>query len=103
MSSTAEPNHLNSNQRDTLLQVFEHPTSHNIEWPAVLSLLEAVGSVEQRPDGKYLVRIGAETEVLTRPKDKDIDVQEVVDLRRMLTAAGYRAVAEELVAKGKEA
>lgn len=103
MSSMAEPKHLNNRQRDTLLQVFEHPTSHNIEWQAVLSLLEAVGSVEQRPDGKYLVRIGAETEVLTRPRDKDIDVQEVVDLRRMLTTAGYRAVAEDLDAKGKEA
>jgi len=66
-------------------------TSHNIEWQAVLSLLEAVGSVEQRPDGKYLVHVGEETEVLTRPKDKESDVQQVVDLRRMLTTAGYRA------------
>jgi hypothetical protein len=102
MSSTSDPKHLNNRQRDTLLQVFDHPTSHNIEWQAVLSLLEAVGSVEQRPDGKYVVHIGAETEVLTRPKDKDIDVQHVVDLRRMLTTAGYGRVVEELQAKGKE-
>jgi hypothetical protein len=102
MSSASAPKHLNNRHRDTLLQVFEHPTSHNIEWHAVLSLLEAVGSVEQRPDGKYLVHVGEETEVLTRPKDKDIDVQLVVDLRRMLTTAGYRAVAEQLDAKGKE-
>jgi len=26
---------------------------------------------------------------LTRPKHKDIDVQQVLDLRRMLTGAGY--------------
>jgi hypothetical protein len=103
MSSTAEPKHLNNTQRDTLLQVFEHPTSHNIEWQAVLSLLEAAGSVDRRGDGKYVVHIGVETEVFTHPKDKDIDVQEVVDLRRMLTAAGYGAVAKELEAKGKEA
>jgi hypothetical protein len=102
MSSTSEPKHLNNRQRDTLLQVFDHPTSHNIEWQAVLSLLEAVGSVEQRPDGKYVVHIGGETEALTRPKDKDIDVQHVVDLRRMLTTAGYGRVVEELQAKGKE-
>jgi hypothetical protein len=99
----AEPKHLNNRQRDTLLRVFERPTSHNIEWLAVLSLLEALGSVEQRPDGKYVVRIGAETEVLTRSKDKDIDVQEIVDLRRMLSSAGYGAVAEALESKGKEA
>ena len=45
------PEHLNNHHRDTLLQIFQHPASHNIEWPAVLSLLEAVGSVEQRHDG----------------------------------------------------
>jgi hypothetical protein len=102
MSSTSDPQHLDSNQRDTLLQLFQHPTSHNIEWHAVLSLLEAVGTVEQRHDGKFLVHIGPETEVLTRPKDKDIDVQQVVDLRRMLTGAGYLPVVEELGSKGKE-
>ncbi len=102
MSSTSGPQHLDSNQRDTLLQIFQHPTSHNIEWRAVLSLLEAVGSVERRHDGKFSVHVGAETEVVTRPKQKDIDPQQVVDLRRMLTGAGYGAVVEELEAKGKE-
>jgi hypothetical protein len=100
--STSEPEHLNPHQRDTLLQIFQHPTSHNIEWQAVLSLLEAAGSVELRHDGKYLVDVGGENVVLARPKDKDIDVQLVVDLRRMLTGAGYAAVVEEMEAKGKE-
>jgi len=102
MSSTSEPAHLNNNQRDTLLQVFQHPTSHNIEWPAVLSLLEAVGTVEERHDGKFHVRIGAETEVFTRPRRKDIDVQQIIDLRRMLTNAGYGDLVKEMEAKGKE-
>lgn len=102
MSSPPGPVHLNSHHRDTLVQLFQHPTSHNIEWHAVLSLLEAVGSVEQHHDGKYVVRIGAATEVLTPPKGKDIDVQEVVDLRRMLAAAGYDAVVDELENRGKQ-
>src|SRR4249919_1022108 len=92
--STLEPEHLNNHHRDTLLQIFQHPTSHNIEWHAVLSLLEAVGSVEQRHDGKYVVRVGDEQVVLVRPKHKDVDVQQVVDLRRMLISAGYDAVVE---------
>ncbi len=96
------PEHLSNHHRDTLLQIFQHPASHNIEWPAVLSLLEAVGSVEQHHDGKYVVTLGTETEVFTPPKHKDIDVQQVVDLRRMLTSAGYRSVVDELEAKGKE-
>jgi hypothetical protein len=100
--SIPTPEHLNNRHRDTLLQIFQHPAGHNIEWPAVLSLLEAVGSAEQRHDGKYLVSVGTESEVLTPPKHKDIDIQQVVDLRRMLTTAGYRAVVDELQAKGKE-
>jgi len=100
--STSKPEHLNNHQRDTLLQIFQHPTSHNIEWHGVLSLLEAVGSVELRHDGKYVVRVGSQNAVLTRPKHKDIDAQQVVDLRRMLTGAGYGAAVEDLEAKGKE-
>jgi len=100
--SSSEPKRLNHRQRDTLLQIFEHPVGHNIEWPAVLSLLEATGSVDRRHDGKYEVRIGDETEVLTFPKGKDIDTQQVLDVRRMLTGAGYGALVEELRAKGKE-
>ena len=66
----------------------------------MLSLLEAAGSVELRHDGKYLVRVGGENVVLARPKRKDIDVQQVVDLRRMLTSAGYGAVVEEMEGDG---
>jgi hypothetical protein len=102
MSSTSGPEHLSSNHRDTLLQIFQHPTSHNIEWHSVLSLLEAVGSVEQQHDGKFHVKIGDETEFLTRPKDKDIDIQQVVDVRRMLTGAGYGSLVADLESKGKE-
>lgn len=57
----------------------------------MVSLLAAVGSVEERHDGKVAVTIGAETEFFDVPAHKDIDTQTVVDLRRMLTAAGYRA------------
>jgi hypothetical protein len=67
-----------------------------------LSLLEATGTVEQKHDGKFQVRLGDAVEVVTKPKHKDIDVQQVVDLRRIFTAAGYDAVVKDLEAKGKE-
>ena len=47
----AEPEHLNSHQRDTMAQIFNHPLSHNIEWHAVLSLLNAVGTVQETHKG----------------------------------------------------
>jgi hypothetical protein len=68
----------------------EHPTSHNIEWRAVMSLLEAVGEVTVRHDGRVAVKIGPELEFLRPPAGKDIDEQMVIDLRRMLSNAGYR-------------
>jgi hypothetical protein len=89
MSSTSEPVHLNNHHRNTLRQLFEHPVSHNIEWHAVVSLLQAIGSVERHHDGKVAVTVGSQSAVLTPPKDKDIDTQAAADLRRMLSAAGY--------------
>ena len=102
MSSPPEPKHIAGHHRDTLLQIFQHPTSHNVEWHDVISLLETVGSVEQRHDDMFVFRIGEEREVLRRPKEKDMDTQQLVDLRRMLTSAGYDTVVADLEAKGKE-
>jgi hypothetical protein len=87
--TSPEPGHLDSRHRATLRQIFQHPASHNVEWHAVLSLLEAVGSVAVRHDGKVAVKIGAEQEFLEPPAGKDVDDQMLVDLRRMLRGAGY--------------
>lgn len=89
--STPEPTHLNNHHRNTLRRLFQHPVSHNIEWHAVVSLLEAIGTVTEHRDGKLAVTVGSSTEFLDPPvRDKDLDVQTVVDLRRMLGAAGFR-------------
>jgi hypothetical protein len=89
MSSSPEPEHLNNHHRDTLRELFQHPVSHNIEWHAVVSLLEAVGSVERRHDGRVAVTVGTETEIFDPPAHKDTSQQAVADLRRMLSQAGY--------------
>jgi hypothetical protein len=90
MPPEPEAGHLSGRHRDTLRQIFDHPTSHNIEWHAVVSLLDAVGTVSTSHDGKLDVTVGAEKAFLEEPKGKDIDAQMVVDLRRMLAAAGYQ-------------
>jgi hypothetical protein len=78
---------LDSHHRATVEKIFSHPTSHNIDWRDVLSLLEAVGTVEEEHDGHYKVTLGPETEMI-QPRHGDIDTQMIVDLRRMLKAAG---------------
>ena len=79
---------LSHRHRDTLEKIFSHPSSGNIEWRQVLSLLAAVGTTTQEPNGKVKVELGGETQVLQPPGDKDVDRQMVVELRRMLTNAG---------------
>ena len=88
---------LNNHHSDTLTAIFQHPVSHNIRWHDALSLMEAVGEVIEEHDGKFKVTIGDEIEVLSRPHDKNIGEQMVVDLRRMLKNAGF-----EPAAPGKE-
>jgi hypothetical protein len=89
MTSSPGAPHLDNHHRNTLRQIFAHPVSHNIEWHAVTSLLEAVGTVEVHHDGKVTVQVGSEREILEPPVRKDIDEQMVLDLRRMLSKAGY--------------
>jgi hypothetical protein len=45
--------------------------------------------VKEETNGHFRVTLGTETETFEPPKHKDIDLQQVVDLRRMLKSAGY--------------
>jgi hypothetical protein len=102
MASTSEPMHLNNHHRNTLRQIFQHPAGHNIEWRAVVSLLEAVGPVVEHRDGKVAVTLGSETEFFDPPPHKDIDTQTVVNLRRMLSNAGYGIEVKEVEGEDQE-
>jgi hypothetical protein len=81
--------HLSSHHRDTVERIFGDPTSRNIEWREVVSLRESVASVTREHNGKLKVTLGPETEVLPAPHGKDVEIQVVVDLRRMLEQAGF--------------
>jgi hypothetical protein len=95
MPPDPEPAHLSGRHRDTVQEILRHPVSHNIEWRAVRQMLEEVGTVVERHDGRFSVTLGDETEIFERPRTKDIDAQQVVDLRRMLINAGYGAAPGE--------
>jgi hypothetical protein len=81
--------HLSSHHRDTIMKIFTHPASGNIEWRDVLSLLDYLGTTTEGRNGKFKVALGSETEVLEAPRGKDIDTQTIVDLRRMLRQARF--------------
>jgi hypothetical protein len=84
---------MNAEHEDTLEKIFNHPTSGNIEWRQVRSLLEAIGTVTDHHNGRVGVTLGDEREVFDPPKGKDVDKQLIVDLRRMLTNAGFAPAA----------
>lgn len=77
---------LDSHHRDTVEKIFGHPVSHNIEWHDVVSLLEGLDAVTIGHDGRLRVSLGSETEVFDR-RGRDLDEQQVLDLRRMLRGA----------------
>lgn len=80
--------HLNRHHRATVEAIFRHPVGHNIEWHDVLSLLERVGSVVEGKNGRFTVTIGSETQTFDQPRHHDADVQQVLDVRRMLEGVG---------------
>jgi len=88
-SDRDDPRHLSNHHRDTLAAIFQHPVSHNVKWSAVVSLLNAVGTVDEQHNGKLKVRVGDETEAFTPPHGRDATEQQIVDLRRMLRNAGW--------------
>lgn len=92
--------HLSGHHRSTLQEIFSHPTSGNVEWRKVLSLLEAVGTVTEEHNGKFKVQLGPETEVFQKPHGKDVDRGMIGDLRRMLTEAGLNPDGSPEVADG---
>ena len=83
------PEALNSHQRDTLAHIFRHPSGSNIEWHSVLSLLNAVSTVEETHKGHVQVTLGGQTETFDPSREKDIDADQLANLRRLLRGAGY--------------
>jgi hypothetical protein len=49
--------HLTSHHRRTVEKIFAHPTSGNIEWRQVESLLAAIGQVESEGNGKLHISV----------------------------------------------
>jgi hypothetical protein len=67
-----------------MAKILQHPVSHNIEWNDVLSLMNALGEVEEKRDGKFTFSVNGESLTLERPSHKDLDTQAVIDLRKLL-------------------
>jgi hypothetical protein len=78
---------LSHHHRETIDKIFAHPTSGNVEWRQVRSLLEAVGTVTDEHSGTIVVEVGSDRKTWHVPRDKDVDEKMIRDLRAMLADA----------------
>ena len=85
--------HLNHKQMNVLEKVYAHPVAHNLSWHDVRTLLDAVGEVEEKHNGSWRITIAGQVEVFDPNHGKDLTVEQVMDLRRMLTAGGLEVSA----------
>jgi hypothetical protein len=81
--------HLTHHHRQTLSHLFDHQQAGNIHWREVESLLDHIGDVEHEHNGKVKVKLGERMLVVHPPKHGEIDRQTVVDLRHLLSEAGF--------------
>ena len=80
--------HLNHKQFSVLEKVYAHPVTHKLTWHEVETLLDAVGELEIKHNGSWHITIGGQPEVFHSNHGKELTTEQVMDLRRMLTAAG---------------
>ena len=84
----AEEPKLDHHHRQTAERLFRHPTSHNIQWHDVFSLLEVVGEGRETKHGSYEIKVGDKLEVLHGPMGRDLTEEHVHDVRKVLKEAG---------------
>jgi hypothetical protein len=81
--------HLTHHHRQTLAHLFDHQQAGNIHWREVEALLDHIGEVEHEHNGKVKVQLAERVLVVHPPKHGELDRQAVVDLRHLLTDAGF--------------
>jgi hypothetical protein len=83
--------HLNGHHRRVVDAIFRHPVAHNLEWHDVHALLNHIGAVTVRSNGEFDVNIGAEHAIIARPHGKDLDIEEITQVRKFLGKVGLDA------------
>ena len=88
---------IHGHDRTTLAQIFNHPTSNNLEWRAVVAFIDRIGSTEEKPDGNWSLSLGGRALTFPQPRHKDMDPREVERLRHLMEGAGLSAHSTEMM------
>ncbi len=73
----------------TLNALFRHPIASNLAWLDVLSLFEKIGTISDKAHNDVAFDVAGEHLAMRKPHNKDLTKAEVMDVRHMLTKAGW--------------
>ncbi len=73
----------------TLETLFRHPVAHNLDWSDVVALFTRIGTIEAGSHDSSTFGVGGERHHIAKPHGKDLTVDDVMALRRILTRAGW--------------
>ena len=79
---------LDHHNRQTAERIFRHPTSHNIQWHDVISLLDQLGGTSETSHGSLEITIGEDIDFIKGPRHRELTEDHVVHLRKVLRKAG---------------
>ena len=80
---------LSRSHRLTLDALFQHPMAHGLEWTDVVSLVGKIGEIENHANGETCFVVAGERKLFRKPHTKDIPPTMLMDVRHMLTRAGW--------------
>jgi hypothetical protein len=69
--------------------LYHHPVAHNLDWSDVVALFTRIGTVEPGAHDSNTFGVGGERHHVAKPHGKDLTVDDVMALRRILTRAGW--------------
>jgi hypothetical protein len=83
--------------RRTLEALFRHPVARNLAWADALHLVERIGSVRQEHNARLLLAIGEHRHVFHEPHGKELNAEEVQQLRKFLEGAGVTPATVDVI------
>ena len=80
---------LSNKHLHTLEHIFQHPTSHTLEWHDVNALIAHMGTVEEGANGQLTFTLKGDSQAFHRSEEKEVsEDSQVLELRRFLEGAG---------------
>ena len=80
---------LSNKHLHTLEHIFQHPTTHTLEWIDVNALIAHMGRVEEGANGQLTYTLKGASQAFHRSEEKEVSEDaQVLELRRFLEGAG---------------